>query len=228
MEDKLSGNNKKRSVLVGGGTGCLANEAKDILLKRKEEIKKNGLDEQVDVNQVGCFGFCSQGPFVKVMPEDTLYRCVKVSDVEKIVKTDLVDKKIVEDLLYIDPKTGLKVAKQDEITFYKKQKRIALHGCSTIDPENIEEALGYDGFKGFLKALNMKPQEVIDEILASGLRGRGGAGCHTGRKWQFAYNVDSDVKYVVCNGDEGDPGAFMDRSILEGNPLSVIEGMLLD
>ena len=213
--------------MVCGGTGCLANEAKDILLKLKEEIKKNGLDEQVDVNQVGCFGFCSQGPFVKVMPEDTLYRCVKVSDVEKIVKTDLVDKKIVEDLLYIDPKTGLKVAKQDEITFYKKQKRIALHGCSTIDPENIEEALGYDGFKGFLKALNMKPQEVIDEILASGLRGRGGAGFPTGRKWQFAYNVDSDVKYVVCNGDEGDPGAFMDRSILEGNPLSVIEGMMI-
>ena len=227
LEDKLSGNNKKRSVLVCGGTGCLANEAKDILLKLKEEIKKNGLDEQVDVNQVGCFGFCSQGPFVKVMPEDTLYRCVKVSDVEKIVKTDLVDKKIVEDLLYIDPKTGLKVAKQDEITFYKKQKRIALHGCSTIDPENIEEALGYDGFKGFLKALNMKPQEVIDEILASGLRGRGGAGFPTGRKWQFAYNADSDVKYVVCNGDEGDPGAFMDRSILEGNPLSVIEGMMI-
>ena len=217
----------KRSVLICGGTGCLANESKEILEKIREEIKANGLEDTVEVNQVGCFGFCSQGPFVKIMPEDTLYRTVRVEDVTKIVQEDLIGHKIVEDLLYVDPSSQKKVAKQDEINFYKKQKRIALHGCSVIDPENIDEALGYDGFKGLLNALSMKPQEVIDEVLSAGLRGRGGAGFPTGRKWQFAHDVTSDVKYVVCNGDEGDPGAFMDRSILEGNPLAVIEGMMI-
>ena len=194
----------KRSVLICGGTGCLANESKEILEKIREEIKANGLEDTVEVNQVGCFGFCSQGPFVKIMPEDTLYRTVRVEDVTKIVQEDLIGHKIVEDLLYVDPSSQKKVAKQDEINFYKKQKRIALHGCSVIDPENIDEALGYDGFKGLLNALSMKPQEVIDEVLSAGLRGRGGAGFPTGRKWQFAHDVTSDVKYVVCNGDEGD------------------------
>ena len=224
---KLDGSNGKRSLLVCGGTGCLASESKEILEKIREEIQKNGLEETVEVNQVGCFGFCSQGPFVKVMPEDTLYRTVKVSDVEKIFQVDILGGEVVEDLLYVDPKTHKKIVKQDEIEFYKKQKRIALHGCSVINPEKIEEALGCDAFKGLLKALEMEPQQVIDEILASGLRGRGGAGFPTGRKWQFAHNEKNDVKYVVCNGDEGDPGAFMDRSILEGNPLAVIEGMMI-
>ena len=224
---KLDGSNGKRSLLVCGGTGCLASESKEILEKIREEIQKNGLEETVEVNQVGCFGFCSQGPFVKVMPEDTLYRTVKVSDVEKIFQVDILGGEVVEDLLYVDPKTHKKIVKQDEIEFYKKQKRIALHGCSVINPEKIEEALGCDAFKGLLKALEMEPQQVIDEILASGLRGRGGAGFPTGRKWQFAHNEKNDIKYVVCNGDEGDPGAFMDRSILEGNPLAVIEGMMI-
>lgn len=226
FEQKLNSKGK-RSVLICGGTGCLANESKEILEKIREEIKLNGLEEKVEVNQVGCFGFCSQGPFVKIMPEDTLYRTVRVEDVTKIVQEDLIGHKIVEDLLYVDPQTQKKVVKQDEINFYKKQKRIALHGCSVIDPENIEEALGYDGFKGLLRALSMQPQEVIDEVLTAGLRGRGGAGFPTGKKWQFAHDVSSEIKYVVCNGDEGDPGAFMDRSILEGNPLAVIEGMMI-
>jgi NADH:ubiquinone oxidoreductase subunit F (NADH-binding)/(2Fe-2S) ferredoxin len=224
---KLDGSNGKRSLLVCGGTGCLASESKEILEKIREEIQKNGLEETVEVNQVGCFGFCSQGPFVKVMPEDTLYRTVKVSDVEKIFQVDILGGEVVEDLLYVDPKTHKKIVKQDEIEFYKKQKRIALHGCSVINPEKIEEALGCDAFKGLLRALDMEPQQVIDEVLASGLRGRGGAGFPTGRKWQFAHNEKNDIKYVVCNGDEGDPGAFMDRSILEGNPLAVIEGMMI-
>ncbi|MDE5714546.1 MAG: 4Fe-4S binding protein [Anaeroplasmataceae bacterium] len=219
--------NEKRSVLICGGTGCLANESKEILEKIREEIKANGLEDKVEVNQVGCFGFCSQGPFVKIMPEDTLYRTVKVSDVEKIVQEDLLNHQIVEELLYVDPATNKKVVKQDDITFYKKQKRIALHGCSTINPEDIEEALGDGAFKGLLKALSMDPKDVIQEVLSAGLRGRGGAGFPTGKKWQFAYDVQSDIKYVVCNGDEGDPGAFMDRSILEGNPLAVIEGMMI-
>ncbi len=206
FEQKLNSKGK-RSVLICGGTGCLANESKEILEKIREEIKLNGLEEKVEVNQVGCFGFCSQGPFVKIMPEDTLYRTVRVEDVTKIVQEDLIGHKIVEDLLYVDPQTQKKVVKQDEINFYKKQKRIALHGCSVIDPENIEEALGYDGFKGLLRALSMQPQEVIDEVLTAGLRGRGGAGFPTGKKWQFAHDVSSEIKYVVCNGDEGDPGA---------------------
>ena len=224
---KLDGSNGKRSLLVCGGTGCLASESKEILEKIREDIAANGLEVMVEVNQVGCFGFCSQGPFVKVMPEDTLYRMVKVSDVKKIFETDILGGQICEDLLYVDPKTHQKIVKQDDIEFYKKQKRIALHGCSVINPEQIDEALGDGAFKGLLRALEMTPQQVIDEVLASGLRGRGGAGFPTGRKWQFAHNEKNDVKYVVCNGDEGDPGAFMDRSILEGNPLAVIEGMMI-
>ncbi|MBQ4551048.1 MAG: NADH-quinone oxidoreductase subunit NuoF, partial [Oscillospiraceae bacterium] len=183
--------------------------------------------DKVTVNIVGCFGFCSQGPFVKIFPEDTLYRLVKLEDVEEIFNTDILGGEIVERLLYVDPATGEKVAKQDDINFYKKQKRVALHGGGVINPESIEEAMGYGAFRGLEKALKMTPQEVIDEVLASGLRGRGGGGFPSGRKWQFAKNSVSDQKYVVCNGDEGDPGAFMDRSILEGNPYAVIEGMMI-
>ncbi|MEE0835457.1 MAG: NADH-quinone oxidoreductase subunit NuoF, partial [Clostridia bacterium] len=190
-------------------------------------IEEKKLGDRVTVNQVGCFGFCSQGPFVKIFPEDTLYRLVKLEDVEEIIEKDIVGGEIVERLLYVDPASGEKVQKQDDINFYKKQHRIALYGCGTIDPENIDEALGFGAYSGLAKALSMDRQAVIDEILASGLRGRGGGGFPTGRKWQFAYNQDNDEKYVVCNGDEGDPGAFMDRSILEGNPLAVIEGMVI-
>ena len=152
---------------------------------------------------------------------------VKIDDVREIVEKDLENGEVVERLLYVDPITKEKVSKQDDITFYKKQVRIALHGCGSINPEKIEEALGAGAFKGLARALQMDRQEVINEILASGLRGRGGGGFPTGRKWQFAYAQPEGDKYVVCNGDEGDPGAFMDRSILEGNPLAVIEGMMI-
>ena len=151
----------------------------------------------------------------------------EISYVEEIVNTDLINNQVVDRLLYVDPATNEKVQKQDDINFYKKQKRVALHGCGVINPEDINEAIGYGAFKGLEKALTMTPKEVIDEMLASGLRGRGGAGFPTGRKWSFAYANDADQKYVVCNGDEGDPGAFMDRSILEGNPFAVIEGMMI-
>ena len=171
--------------------------------------------------------FVLQGPFVKIFPEDTLYHGVKVEDVEEIVNTDLINHQIVERLLYVDPMTKEKIQKQDEINFYKKQKRVALHGCGLINPENLDEALGYGAYKGLQRALHMTRQEVVDEVLKSGLRGRGGGGFPTGRKWQFALNQNNPEKYVVCNGDEGDPGAFMDRSILEGNPLAVIEGMVI-
>ena len=227
INDKFSGKGGKRSIVICGGTGCLSSDAQAILEKFQELIPAKGIDAKVSVNQVGCFGFCSQGPFVKIFPEDTLYRGVQVADVEEIIEKDLLNGEIVERLLYVDPVTKEKIQKQDEITFYKKQVRVALHGCGVINPENIEEALGYGAYKGLLRALSMTQQEVIDEVLAAGLRGRGGGGFPTGRKWQFALNQNSAEKYVVCNGDEGDPGAFMDRSILEGNPLAVIEGMAI-
>ena len=227
INDKFSGKGGKRSIVICGGTGCLSSDAQAILEKFQELLPAKGIDAKVSVNQVGCFGFCSQGPFVKIFPEDTLYRGVQVADVEEIVEKDLIGGEIVERLLYVDPVTKEKIQKQDDITFYKKQVRVALHGCGVINPENIDEALGYGAYKGLLRALSMTQQEVIDEVLAAGLRGRGGGGFPTGRKWQFALNQNSAEKYVVCNGDEGDPGAFMDRSILEGNPLAVIEGMAI-
>lgn len=224
---KFKGENGKRSVTICGGTGCLSSNSHAILLEFQRLIKEYKLEDKVDVNIVGCFGFCSQGPFVKIYPEDTLYHAVKVSDVKRIMDEDITGGKIVEDLLYIDPNTNQKCQRQEDIPFYQKQMRIALHGCGTINPEKIEEAFGYDAFKALRKALAMTPQEVIDEVTRSGLRGRGGGGFPTGRKWQFAYDQNNEEKYVVCNGDEGDPGAFMDRSILEGNPVSVIEGMMI-
>ena len=224
---KLDGSNGKRAILLCGGTGCLSSNSMDIKAKFEALVAENHLEDKISVNIVGCFGFCSQGPFVKIFPEDTLYRLVREEDVEEIFNTDILGGGIVERLLYVDPATGEKVAKQDDINFYKKQKRVALHGGGVINPESIEEAMGYGAFQGLQKALKMEPQQVIDEVLASGLRGRGGGGFPSGRKWQFAKNSVSDQKYVVCNGDEGDPGAFMDRSILEGNPYAVIEGMMI-
>ena len=227
LDAKFSGTNGKRSIVICGGTGCLSSNSEQILETFQKLISEKGLEDRVTVNKVGCFGFCSQGPFVKIFPEDTLYRTVHVDDVEEIIEKDIINNEIVERLLYVDPVTNEKIQKQDEINFYKKQVRLALHGFGVINPENIEEALGYGAYQGLQKALTMTRQEVIDEVLKSGLRGRGGGGFPTGRKWQFAYNQESDEKYVVCNGDEGDPGAFMDRSILEGNPLGVIEGMAI-
>ena len=227
LEKKFSGEGGKRAIIICGGTGCLSSNSAEILEKFAALIKEHNLDDKVTVNKVGCFGFCSQGPFVKIFPEDTLYRGVSPKDVEEIFNTDILGGGIVERLLYVDPATGEKVQKQEDINFYKKQKRVSLHGCGTINPEDINEALGDGAYVGLQKALKMTQQEVIEEILKSGLRGRGGGGFPTGRKWQFALNSKSDEKYVVCNGDEGDPGAFMDRSILEGNPLAVIEGMAI-
>ncbi len=226
LSDKLAGFEGKRAIVLCGGTGCISSHSTEIMEEFKKQLKEKGLENEVSVNQVGCFGFCSQGPFVKIYPEDTLYRLVKIEDVSEIVETDIVGKEVVSRLLYVDPKTGEKVAKQEDINFYKKQRRIALHACGQINPEDIHEALGAGAFKGLARALKMTREEVVNEVLASGLRGRGGAGFPTGRKWMFAMNGDGD-KYVVCNGDEGDPGAFMDRSILEGNPLGVIEGMVI-
>lgn len=227
VTDKFKGLDHKRHIAICGGTGCLSSNSKQIKEEFEKLIKEYKLEDKVTINLVGCFGFCSQGPFVKIYPEDTLYHAIKVSDVKRIVEEDLINGKVIEDLLYVDPNTNKKCIKQEDIPFYQKQLRIALHGCGVINPEDLNEAFGFDAFKGLLKALSMKPQDVIDEVLSSGLRGRGGGGFPTGRKWQFAFNQDAKQKFVVCNGDEGDPGAFMDRSILEGNPVNVIEGMMI-
>ena len=227
LDDKIKGADGMRHIVLCGGTGCLSAHSTEIMERFKELLKEKGIENKATVNQVGCFGFCSQGPFVKIYPEDTLYKMVKIEDVDEIVEKDLIGGEIVDRLLYVDPKTQEKVTKQEDILFYKKQRRVALNGCGVINPEDINEAIGMGAFQGIKRALTMSQQEVIDEVLASGLRGRGGGGFPTGRKWQFALNVEADQKYVVCNGDEGDPGAFMDRSILEGNPLGVIEGMMI-
>ncbi len=227
VDSKLTGADEKRHIVLCGGTGCLSSNSKEIMEKFRTVLEEKGLSDKVTVNLVGCFGFCSQGPFVKIYPENTLYRMVSEADVEEIVEQDIINNKIVERLLYVEPVTGDKVSSQEDINFYKKQRRVALHGCGVINPEEIDEALGMGAFQGLKKALSMTPQEVVQEILESGLRGRGGGGFPAGRKWSFAQASVSDEKYVVCNGDEGDPGAFMDRSILEGNPLAVIEGMMI-
>lgn len=227
LDAKFTGADGKRHVVLCGGTGCLSSHSREIKEEFEKLIAEKGLGDKVTVNQVGCFGFCSQGPFVKIYPEDTLYRMVHLTDVEEIVEKDLVGGEVVERLLYVDPVTQEKVRKQDDINFYKKQVRIALHGCGSLNPEDINENLGAGAFRGLARALRMDRADVIKEILDSGLRGRGGGGFPTGRKWQFAYAQPDGEKYVVCNGDEGDPGAFMDRSILEGNPLGVIEGMMI-
>ena len=227
LETKFKGADGKRHILICGGTGCLSTNSNEIKLEFEKLIVEKGLQDKVDINQVGCFGMCSQGPFIKIYPEETLYRMLKVSDVDEILESDIKGGKVVERLLYVDPVTNQKIRKQDDIPFYKKQVHIALHAVGSIDPENFDEALAAGAFKGLENALKEDRQKVIDDILASGLRGRGGGGFPTGRKWQFAYAQPDGEKYVVCNGDEGDPGAFMDEAILEGNPLAVIEGMMI-
>ena len=227
LSAKFTGNDGKRHIVLCGGTGCLSSRADEITELFNKLVEEKNLGDKVTVNQVGCFGFCSQGPFVKIYPEDTLYRLVQVEDVEEIIEKDIIGGEVIERLLYVDPTTAEKITKQEDINFYKKQVRIALHGCGSINPENIEESLGAGAFQGLARALQMDRADVIKEVLESGLRGRGGGGFPAGRKWQFAYAQPEGEKYVVCNGDEGDPGAFMDRSILEGNPLGVIEGMMI-
>ena len=227
LSSKFNGKDGKRYVMLCGGTGCMAAGTMNLKEKFEELIASNNLKNEVEIRVVGCFGLCSQGPFVRIFPEDVLYRLVKPEDIEEIVNTDLKGHKIVERLVYEDPKTKEKITKMENIPFYRKQKRIALHGCGVIDPNKIEEALGFGGYQGLINALSMTPEQVVQMILDSGLRGRGGGGFPTGRKWLFAAGAKGDQKYVVCNGDEGDPGAFMDRSVLEDNPLAVIEGMAI-
>ena len=217
-------------VLVCGGTGCTSSGSQAIIEKLNFEIAKNGLDKEVQVVKTGCFGLCALGPIMIVYPEGTFYSMVKEADIEEIVAEHLVKGRIVSRLVYDETVTTEGVKSLQDTDFYRNQKRIALRNCGVINPENIEEYIGTGGYEALGKALTeMTPEQVIDTILASGLRGRGGAGFPTGRKWQMARNFvqDGGQKYVCCNADEGDPGAFMDRSVLEGDPHVVLEAMAI-
>jgi NADP-reducing hydrogenase subunit HndC len=218
----------KNHVLICGGTGCKAAESDDIKKSFTKWIDELGLEDDVQVVFTGCFGFCEKGPIVKMLPDNTFYVSVKPEDTEEIVKEHLVKGRPVERLLYKDPVTDEKVSDAKSMDFYKKQMRIALRNCGFINPESIDEYISRDGYQALGKCLSeMTPEETIKEVKDSGLRGRGGGGFPTGLKWEITRNVESDQKYVVCNADEGDPGAFMDRSILEGDPHSVIEAMAI-
>jgi len=218
----------RQQVLVCGGTGCTSSKSPEIIKAMREEIKKQGLEKEVGVVMTGCFGLCALGPIVIVYPEGSFYSHVKVEDVPEIVSEHLLKGRIVDRLLYEETKTPEGIKSLNDTNFYKKQHRVALHNCGVINPEDINEYIGFDGYQALAKALtSMTPQEVIDVIKASGLRGRGGAGFPTGLKWQFARDAAGDKKYVCCNADEGDPGAFMDRSLLEGDPHAVIEAMAI-
>lgn len=217
-------------VLVCGGTGCTASGSGDLLKRFEEKLKEHSLEKEIKIVRTGCFGLCEAGPVVIVYPEGTFYSRVKVEDVDEIVSEHLLKGRKVQHLVYVDHATQeSSVAKSlDEIGFYKKQKRLALRNCGVIDPENIDEYIAFDGYKALGKVLTeMTREQVIDEVVKSGLRGRGGAGFSTGMKWKFTYQSQADQKYVACNADEGDPGAFMDRSVLEGDPHSVIEAMAI-
>ena len=216
-------------ILVCGGTGCSASRSHEITKNLQAALKDKGLEEQVQVILTGCFGFCEKGPIVKVMPDNTFYTEVKPEDALEIVEEHVIKGRKVKRLLYTDPETKEHVADSKHMNFYKKQLRIALRNCGFIDPENIAEYIANDGYAAVAKCLTeMTPQQVIEEIKLSGLRGRGGGGFPTGVKWEIASKNHADQKYVVCNADEGDPGAFMDRSILEGDPHSVIEAMTIN
>lgn len=214
-------------VLVCGGTGCTSSDSPKIIDKLNEEISKAGLDKEVKVVRTGCFGLCEAGPVVIVYPEGSFYSHVKVSDVSEIVSEHLLKGRIVQRLLYQGDQKDVEMS-LDNIGFYKKQKRVALRNCGVIDPERIEEYIAFDGYKALGTCLTeYTPQQVVDVIKASGLRGRGGGGFPTGMKWQFCANEKNEQKYVICNADEGDPGAFMDRSVLEGDPHAVLEAMAI-
>lgn len=229
-EAEVAAENKRcnRYITVCGGTGCKSSESYKIIENLRDEIKKADLQNEVTIAITGCFGFCEKGPIVKINPDNAFYIHVTPDDAYEIVNKHLLHGKIVERLLYEEPTLNEKVKRQDEMSFYKKQQRIALRNCGLINPEDITESIGAEGYLALGKVLTeMTPEEVIKVIIDSGLRGRGGGGFPTGKKWSFAKAYEADQKYIICNADEGDPGAFMDRSILEGDPNSVLEAMAI-
>ena len=218
----------KMHVLVCGGTGCQASASAEIIKNFQDILAAKGLQDEVQVVRTGCFGFCEKGPIVKIMPDNTFYTQVKPEDVEKIVNEHIIKGRKVTDLLYMDPENKEHVSDSKHMGFYRKQLRIALRNCGFINPENIDECISRGGYEALGKVLSeMTPQQVIDEVTKSGLRGRGGAGFPTGVKWGLCAKNKCDEMYVICNADEGDPGAFMDRSIMEGDPHSIVEAMAI-
>lgn len=215
-------------VLVCAGTGCVSSGCRKVQDAMKTALERHGLANEVNVVETGCFGFCKMGPIVMVYPEGAFYCQVKPEDADELVSEHLLKGRIVERLLFQEPVTEQAVPLFNDIGFYKKQKRVALRNCGNINPECIEEYIAHDGYQALARVITrMTAEEVINEVKSSGLRGRGGGGFPTGRKWEFARASKDDIKYVVCNADEGDPGAFMDRSILEGDPHSVVEAMAI-
>ncbi|MDU7965515.1 MAG: NADH-quinone oxidoreductase subunit NuoF [Paeniclostridium sordellii] len=228
LRNNLKQNNNKKELLVCGDTGCRAANSMPIIDSLEQEIKNAGLEDLVSVSLTGCFGFCAQGPIVKLHPDNVFYVKVQADDARDIVQDHLIEGKLVDRLLFIEQSEEKKVKSSDDMSFYKQQMRIALHNCGYINPEKVEDYLANDGYLMLGKCLTeLKPEEVIEEVKVSGLRGRGGAGFPTGIKWEATKKSPSNQKYVVCNADEGDPGAFMDRSILEGDPHKVLEAMAI-
>ena len=224
LRKNTAADTREKHILVCQGTGCTSSKSPEILENFKRIIKEKNI-QNVRVIKTGCFGLCAKGPIVIIRPEDTFYAMVKPEDCEEIIESHIQNGKIVDRLLCKDI-DGTKVQKLDDLTFYKKQKRIALKNCGVINPEDIDEYIAFDGYRALARVLlEMDSDEVIDIITKSGLRGRGGAGFPTGKKWRSTADSKGNVKYVVCNADEGDPGAFMDRSILEGDPHAVLEAM---
>ncbi len=210
------------------GTGCLAYGTQKLVDTLKEEIANRNLDDRVYVRESGCHGFCERGPMAVIYPQKIFYQKIKLEDVPDIIEKTILKGEVIDRLLYKDPVTKAKIAKEDEVPFYKKQMRLVFGMNGLIEPTSIEDYLGIGGYSALAKALHqMQPQEVIDEVIAANLRGRGGGGFPTGWKWDATRKADGDPKYVICNADEGDPGAYMDRSLLEGNPHSVLEGMVI-
>ena len=230
---------QKRRVVVCAGTGCVASGAYEVFKALSEQVSAAGLDvitefrpetreRELALTKSGCQGFCQMGPLVTVLPENILYTKVKVGDVGEIVTTTLLGGRTIDRLLFVDPGTGKHCQGTDQIPFYQRQQRFVLHQCGTIDPEDIDEYLHHGGYEAARKAyLQMTPEEICQEVLKSGLRGRGGGGFPTGRKWEAARVQPGPKKYVICNADEGDPGAFMNRSVMEGDPHSVLEGLMI-
>jgi NADH-quinone oxidoreductase subunit F len=218
---------QKPCITVCGGTGCHSFGSEGVTEAFEKEIKRQKLGDKIDIKVTGCHGFCEKGPVVVIKPKNIFYQQVKAEDIPEIVSETVVKGNIVDRLLYTDPATGKKITYEHEVPFYKEQKRLVFGSNGLIDPNVIEDYLAIGGYAAMAKALSMKPEAVIAEVKKAGLRGRGGGGFPTATKWETCRNAEGDTKYVICNCDEGDPGAFMDRSLMEGNPHSVLEGMVI-
>jgi NADH-quinone oxidoreductase subunit F len=225
----LSKRDQNRScITICGGTGCLALGADKVIVAFHKEIKEQGLKSKVEVRVTGCPGFCERGPLIIIKPQNILYQRVGIDDIPEIITETVIKGKIIDRILYVDPNTSEKIVQETDIPFYKKQNRLILGNNSNIDPTSIDDYLAIGGYTALIKALfQMSPESIIEEIKISGLRGRGGGGFPTGAKWESTHRAHEEPKYIICNCDEGDPGAFMDRSLMEGNPHSVLEGMII-